>query len=97
MLPPLDPDDEEDVANREKPFEAWTDEDMFKAFTLPPIGKKAHIHSMDDQSKFNGMIVTLETWDNTNQYVEARLDNTQALIKVGIGNQNLRKIQEMKL
>ena len=83
-LTPLDPKDEQDVALRSKPREDWKGEDLYKAFTLPLVGKRAQIHSLNDQRKFNGMIVKLETWDYENQYFEARLENSQALIKLGI-------------
>ena len=69
-----------------KPFEEWDLDDQYDAYSLPLIGKKAQIHGLDSKSRFNGMIVKLEHWNRANQYFEARLDKTQAKIKVGIEN-----------
>ena len=69
-----------------KPFEEWDLDDQYNAYSLPLIGKKAQIHGLDSKSRFNGMIVKLEHWNRANQYFEARLDKTQAIIKVGIEN-----------
>ena len=83
-LSQIDPDDDRDIANVGKPFDNWSHEDKVRAYVLPFIGAKAQIHSLKDQTTFNGMLVTLEAYDEVGEVLEARLDKSQAMIKVGI-------------
>ena len=64
---PIDPDDDIDVANAEVPFEGWSEEDKLRAYVLPLIGRRAQIHSLKDASQFNGMLVTIESYDHDTQ------------------------------
>ena len=80
---PLDPDDDRDIANEGKPFENWSHEDKVRAYVLPLIGARGQIHSLKE-STFNGMLVTLEAYDEVGEVFEARLEKSKAMIKVGI-------------
>ena len=82
----LDVGEEVNTIDPKKPFEEWNFEAQYDAYSLPHISQRAQFHGLSERSRFNGMIGTLDHWNSENQYFEARLERTQAVIRVGIEN-----------
>ena len=81
-----DDDEDDDLKKYLADDEDGTVGDKMSKLARPLIGRKAQICGLGNKSKFNGTTVTLETWDEYNQYFEARADGTELIIKAGIEN-----------
>ena len=68
------------------PFEEKDRKDQYEQLAHPMIGSKAQIQGLGQRSKFNGIIVTIESWDKENEIFVTRIDETNALLKAGIEN-----------
>jgi len=80
---PIDPDDERDVANKELPFEQWSDNDKQRAYAHQLIGRTAQVHSLKNASNFNGMIVKIDAYNEEEEMFETTLQKSKAMLKVG--------------